>query len=128
MSHGSRPTIFVVDDDDGVRDSLKALLETRHFSVVDFESGEAFLQGSNDTATGCLILDIHMPGMSGLDVLRTLRTQGDLLPVILVTGRRDAAAKAQAEALGALTLLDKPISSPALFAAIDHAFGGVQPQ
>lgn len=121
------PTIFVVDDDEVVRDSLKVLLETRQFAVRDFGSGPAFLADRGATgAPGCLVLDIHMPEMSGLELLRRLRDNGDQLPVILVTGRRDPSAQTQAQALGAVTLLDKPISHPALFAAIEQALAGLK--
>lgn len=114
--------IFVIDDDEVVRDSLKVLLETRNYAVRDFESARAFLAWRRaQPAGGCAILDIHMPDMSGLELLREMRNMGDQLPVILVTGRRDPAAQTQAQALGALTLLDKPISHPALFAAIGQA-------
>jgi two-component system response regulator FixJ len=119
---GQIPTILIVDDDDVVRDSLKVLLELRQFTVRDFESARTFLAARPDTqASGCLVLDVHMPEMSGIELLRTLRNKGDQLPVILVTGRRDAAAQSQAQALGVVAFLDKPISHPALFAAIDQA-------
>lgn len=115
------PTIFVVDDDDVVRDSLKVLLEARRFAVRDFESAGAFLAHRRASpAAGCLILDVHMPKMGGIELLQTLRTGGDDLPVILMTGRPDAAARNQARALGVLAFLDKPIAHPALFAAIDQ--------
>lgn len=116
---GQVPTIFVVDDDEVVRDSLKVLLETRQFVVRDFESGRAFLahrRAARDP--GCLVLDVHMPEMSGIELLRTLRNDGDELPVILVTGRRDATVQSQAQGLGVLAFLDKPIAHPALFAAL----------
>lgn len=117
-----QPTVFVIDDDEVVRDSLKVLLETRNFAVRDFESARAFLDWRRKLpAAGCAVLDIHMPGMSGLELMREIRNAGDQLPVILVTGRRDPAAQVQAQALGAVALLDKPISHPALFAALDQA-------
>jgi FixJ family two-component response regulator len=117
------PTIFVLDDDEVVRDSLKVLLESRRYAVNDFESGSQLLSGWNGAKPACLILDIHMPGMTGLDVLRELRGRGDPIPVILITGRRDTIAQTQAHALGAVALLDKPVPHSALFAAIDQALG-----
>lgn len=116
------PTIVVIDDDEVVRDSLKVLLETCRFNVREFESARAFLASRQHLPSAdCAVLDIHMPDMSGLDLLRELRRAGDQLPVILVTGRREPAAQTQAQSLGAIALLDKPISHPALFAAIDKA-------
>jgi two-component system response regulator FixJ len=119
---GQPPAIFVVDDDDVVRDSLKVLLELRHYAVHDFASAAAFLAGRGAVgAAGCLVLDIHMPDMTGIELLRKLRGEGDRIPTILVTGRRDAATQSHAQSLGAVALLDKPISHPALFSAIDKA-------
>ena len=111
--------VFVVDDDDVVRDSLKALLEARGFAVEDYGSGREFLAAGG--AVACLLLDIHMPEMSGLDLLRQLRGQGDSTPVILMTGRRDPTTEDQAKPLGIIALLDKPLAPPALFAAIQEA-------
>ena len=117
----STATIVVIDDDEVVRDSLKALLEIRNFSVVEYSSGRDFLNRQDDVTPGCLILDIHMPDMTGLDLLKQLRLRGDNVPAILITGRRETSTQAQADSLGAVALLDKPISHPALFAAISSA-------
>lgn len=114
-------TIFLVDDDEFVRDSLRALLETRQFKVEDFPSGRQFLKEHGPDADGCLILDIHMPEMSGIDVLKELRVRRDMTPVILMTGRRDRDIETQAEALGAVALLDKPIPYGKFFAMIEQA-------
>jgi len=118
----SSPIIHVVDDDDIVRDSLKVLLETREFPVRDFSSGADFL-ARRDGRAACLILDIHMPDMTGIEVLRRLRQDGDRMPVIMVTGKWDAATRAQAEALGVAAFLDKPVSPARLFAEIGKAIG-----
>lgn len=121
---GAPPTIVVVDDDEVVRDSLKVLLELRKYQVYEFGSAAAFLSdraGAAATAAGCLVLDIHMPDMTGIELLRQLRSKGDRTPAILITGRRDAATQSQAQSLGAIALLDKPISHPALFSAIEQA-------
>jgi len=119
----STATIVVIDDDEVVRDSLKALLEVRNFSVVEYPSGRDYLNRKDDVMPGCLILDIHMPDMTGLDLLKQLRQRGDKVPAILITGRREVSTQAQADSLGAVALLDKPISHPALFAAIASALG-----
>jgi FixJ family two-component response regulator len=117
------PTIYVVDDDEMVRDSLKALLESHHFRVHDFDSAAAFLNHADSTRRACLVLDIHMPGMTGLELLRILRQRSRAIPTILITGRTDSAARAQAHALGAIALLDKPLAYPELFSAIEQALG-----
>ena len=116
----SHPSIYVIDDDEVVRDSLKALLEVRGYGVRDFESGDHFLTENPDMADCCIILDVHMPGMTGTEVLRQIRARRPAVPAILITGRRDGQIQAQAEALGA-TLLDKPLSHGQLFGAIEQA-------
>lgn len=113
-------TIHIVDDDDIVRDSLKVLLESRGYSVEDYTSGQDFLSRRDGNAA-CIVLDNHMPEMTGLDVLRTLRQAGDNIGVIMITGRWDAATRAQAEALGVVAFLDKPVPHQHLFQEIDKA-------
>jgi FixJ family two-component response regulator len=121
MSSTGGPIIYLVDDDDVVRDSLRALLEVRHYQVADFESGDHFLAVTSDLADGCVILDVHMPGLAGTEVLRILRERGANIPVILITGRRDGQIEAQANALGAAALLDKPLPHAQLFGVIEQA-------
>jgi len=116
------PTILVIDDDDIVRDSVRVLLETRNFTVTDFASADAFLRHEDGLAADCIVLDLHMPGMTGLELLKRLRTLGDQTPVILVTGRPDATTQAEARALG-VPLLEKPISAQLLFATIGGVLG-----
>lgn len=125
MPDASR-TIYVVDDDDVVRDSLRALLESQEFVVEDFSSGGDFFT-RRDSEAVCLVLDIHMPDMTGIDVLRRLRQGGDPLPVIMVTGRWDASIRAQADALGVVAFLDKPVSPARLFSEIRKAIATPSP-
>lgn len=116
-----KPAILVIDDDDMVRDSLKALLESRDFVVTDFESGRQFLQQADDVTAQCLLLDVHMPDMSGPDLLKILRERGNAIPAILITGRRDTATEERARELGVVAVLDKPVRHATLFAAIEQA-------
>lgn len=116
------PMVYVVDDDEVVRDSLKALLEIRQYGVREFESGEDFLAQDPDLTACCLVLDVHMPGMTGVELLRTLRERDSDVPVILITGRRDGQIDSQAAELGAIALLDKPVAHRLLFGAIEQAF------
>ncbi len=120
------PIILIIDDDDVVRDSLRVLLETRGYTVVDFASGRSFLAGRDGKAAGCILLDVHMPDMTGLDVMKALRDMGDQTPVVLITGRSDPLVQAKAAAFGAIAVLDKPIAHPLLFTAIGQAFSRPQ--
>ncbi|MBI1774007.1 MAG: response regulator [Proteobacteria bacterium] len=104
-----------------VRDSLRALLEAYDFTIFDFGSCRDFLNRRANVTAACLIVDIHMPHMTGLDLLRMLRKNSDPIPVILITGLRDTTTKSQAEALGVVALLDKPLAHTALLAAIERA-------
>ncbi|MBS4047971.1 MAG: response regulator [Alphaproteobacteria bacterium] len=114
----SNGKVFVIDDDDVVRDSLKALLEIRGYDVVEFESGDQFLTSHADLSGSCLIVDVHMPGMTGLDLLAVLRQRREVTPAILITGRRDALIEVQAATLDNVELLDKPVAHDALFSML----------
>lgn len=121
MTGDAALTILVVDDDAVLRDSMRFLLESRGYSVADCGSAERFLKDRAKYSVDCLILDIHMPDMTGIELLRALRRRGDLIPVILVTGRREASVQAEAMALGVIDVLDKPVTQRTLFQALDRA-------
>jgi two-component system, LuxR family, response regulator FixJ len=114
-------TVFLVDDDAAVRDSLKLLLETHGLVVKDFDSGKALLQDHMPRAVDCLVCDIHMPVMSGIDLIETLARRGVSRPTILITGRVDAALRQRAQAAGAFLVLEKPFDGAQLIDAIDRA-------
>ena len=113
--------IFIVDDDDGTRDSLRLLVECEGFETQDFASGRLFLDGARPADGDCLILDVNMPGMNGLDVLEELRRRGGRLPVIIITAWPDAATRSRARDAGALALLEKPHGGDELLALIRRA-------
>ena len=110
--------ICIVDDDESVADSLQALLETFGFNVQSYGSGSEFLADERHRAAGCLLIDQHMPGTSGLDVVDHLRTQGVKIPTILISGRLDASTRQRAIRLGVRELLDKPVAPGTLIQAI----------
>ena len=118
---GQHRTIFIVDDDDAVRDSLRALLESLDFEVHDFGSAMEFLDRKNGTRADCLLLDLHMPQIDGIRLLEQMRANGSQLPTIVITGRSDPILKKRAMENGAFALFDKPVAEDALLRAIDHA-------
>jgi two-component system, LuxR family, response regulator FixJ len=113
--------IFIVDDDDAVRDSLRTLLETFGLPVQDFASTEAFLADAEVSMGTCVILDVNLPGAGGLELLERLRRERPSLPVVMISGRADAAARARAIELGAAAFLDKPIAFDTLRQVIAEA-------
>lgn len=100
--------IFIVDDDEGVRDSLRLLLECEGLEAHEFASCRQFLDAVGPGDGDCLIVDVHMPGMSGLELLECMRRRGNRLPVIAISGRSDAATRNRARAAGALAVVEKP--------------------
>jgi FixJ family two-component response regulator len=124
VPHVPQPTIYVVDDDDAVRDSLKMLLESYQLSVRDFGSVPEFLDGLDPVDNSCLVLDLHLPAMGGFDVMKTLARRAIRLPVIVITGGGDAQTRARALESGAVAFLEKPVDDQALMGAIDSALRG----
>lgn len=103
--------ICVVDDDESVADSLQSLLESFGLSVQLYSSGTEFLADERRRLAGCLLIDQHMPGLSGLDVVDNLQKEGVQIPTILISGRLDARTKQRATLLGVRELLDKPVAA-----------------
>jgi FixJ family two-component response regulator len=116
-----KPRIFIVDDDDAVRDSLRMLLESHGMDVDEFASAGDFLRHYHPDRAQCLILDQHLPTLSGLDFLASPEGRALVLPVILLTGRGNASIRDRAYALGARTYLEKPVSGDRLVAAVADA-------
>jgi two-component system, LuxR family, response regulator FixJ len=114
-----RPSIVhVVDDDEAVRDSMRALLESYGIEVRAYASAREFLVASPVQPKGCVLVDLHMPGMGGLELLEALKAQLSSIPVIAITGRSDSMLKARATRAGAVTLLEKPVSDEALLSTL----------
>ncbi|MFQ5494629.1 MAG: response regulator transcription factor [Phycisphaerae bacterium] len=117
----AEPTVFVVDDDEALRRSLRRLLESVGRRVETFPSAQAFLEQHDPSRPGCLILDIKMPGMSGLELQEELARIGDCVPVIIVSGHGDVASAVQAMKTGAVDFLRKPHRARVLLERIRHA-------
>jgi len=113
--------VSIVDDDPSLRRSLKNLLSSEDFFVETFESAEAFLGSNSRAGAACLVLDLRMPGMSGLDLLCLLSASGSRIPVIVLTAHGDEEARAQSLKAGAVAFLVKPFQSAALLEAVRAA-------
>jgi FixJ family two-component response regulator len=114
------PVVFVVDDDVSVRESLEALIETAGWRTKTFATALDFLDNSPDTSPSCLVLDVSLPGLSGLDLQRRLGDRRDM-PIIFITGHGDIPMSVQAMKAGAVEFLTKPFSDEVLLTAIRRA-------
>lgn len=114
----SAGTVFVVEDDESVRELLITLLELEGFEVEAWDSAEAFLQEFNSRREGCLLLDIELPGMSGLDLARKIALNGASPPLILMSGTQDLLEAAKAMKLGAVDFVSKPFDVARLLQTI----------
>ena len=117
----SSSLISIVDDDDSVRESLSGLIRSVGFRVTVFASAEEFLNSNHLSDTDCLILDVRMPGMNGLDLQRRLAASHMSIPVIFITAHGDEEARVRALNGGAVEYLLKPYSEDALLKGIDKA-------
>ncbi|HZL90529.1 MAG TPA: response regulator, partial [Pirellulaceae bacterium] len=116
----NKPVIYIVDDDAAVRESIVALLKLRDLETRAFDSAEAFLRKADLGQSGCVVLDIRMSGMSGLELLAHLREKGSQLPVIMVTAHADIPTAVKAMKQGADTFLEKPCSETELWSAVEE--------
>lgn len=114
-------TVFVVDDDAAMRDSLSMLIRSVGLGVQTFASAGAFLHSREADRPGCLIADIRMPGMSGLELQERLAASGDHMPVIILTGHGDVSTAVRAMKSGAVDFLQKPFQAETLLELIQHA-------
>jgi FixJ family two-component response regulator len=123
------PLIAVVDDDEAIRDAIQSLLRAVGLRAAVFASAEDFLQADQRQATACLIVDVRMPRMSGLELQRQLATANSPMPIIFITAHGDAETRARALRAGAVAFLDKPFSDEVLLRAVQAAlpstWGGV---
>lgn len=118
-----RPLLSVVDDDESVRESLPDLLHEFGYTTRAFSSPEEFLASEALDQSTCLILDVAMPGMSGLDLQRELKRRGRRIPIIFITANRNESVRSEVLGAGASECLYKPFSDVALLTAIHSAIG-----
>lgn len=112
--------VYVVDDDEALRDSLVWLLEAEGLVVETFDSGEAFLAAAHDGMCGCVVLDVRMPGISGLELYERLGEQGFRLPVIFITGHGDVPMAVSALKKGAADFIEKPFNDKDMLRLIEQ--------
>ena len=115
------PTVFIVDDDDGVRASLRILLKSVGLPASPYASAQEFLASYHASQPGCLVLDIRMPGMSGLELQTELNVRGAMIPVIFVTGHGDVPMAVEAMQHGAFDFLQKPYRDQDLIDRVQRA-------
>ncbi|HVO15789.1 MAG TPA: response regulator FixJ [Alphaproteobacteria bacterium] len=114
-------TVCVVDDDPGMRDSLSFLLESRGYPVRAFASAQEFLKSDESRGTGCLIADVRMPDMTGLELQERLAQQGSRLRVVIITGHADVAMAVGAMKAGAVDFIEKPFNDDVLVDSVERA-------
>jgi FixJ family two-component response regulator len=117
----ARPTVHVVDDDASFRNAIGRLLRAGGYAVQTFASAANFLQSARTDAPGCLLLDLQMPGPTGLDLQSALARSEDPLPIVFLTGKGDIPTSVQAMRAGADDFLTKPVKKEVLFPAVERA-------
>ena len=115
------PTVFIVDDDAGVRKALKRLLESAGCNAQTYESAAEFLEDFDPAGAGCLLLDLRMPGINGLQLQETLVEKGSEIPIIFVTGHGDVSAAVKGIKAGALDFIEKPFDDELLLDRVREA-------
>lgn len=121
--NGEQRQVYLVDDDDAIRRSVGFALKTSGFQVRAFEDGAALLKAASELESGCILLDIRMPGMDGLEVQEALKAKGVTLPVIIMTGHGDVSLAVRAMKAGAVDFIEKPFQKAVLLGALEQAFG-----
>ena len=117
------PVISIIDDDASVRAALGSLVRSLGYTVRTFESVESFLDSRDMAETSCIVTDIHMPGMSGLDLQSQLRTAGFAIPTVLITAFPEEHLRVRAEAGGAIGFLAKPFDGKAMVRLLKSVVG-----
>lgn len=123
---GGSELVHIIDDDDALRDSLSFLLSSVGIKTRSYETATGYANDPDRGACGCILTDVRMPGMSGLDLLRKLKSDGITVPVIVMTGHGDVPLAVEAMKLGALDFVEKPFDDDALIASVRSALGQVK--
>ncbi len=117
----AQPTVFIVDDDDSVRRALQRLARSVGLNVETFGGAQEFINSYDSSRPGCLVLDVRMPGLSGLDLQEELKLRGFTIPIVFITGHGDVPMSVRAMKGGAVDFISKPFNDQTLLDAIQHA-------
>ena len=119
--------VYVIDDDEAMRDSLMFLLDSAGFEVTLFETAQQFLDALSGLPFGCVVSDVRMPGIDGIELLKRLKAAHSTFPIVIMTGHGDVALAVEAMKLGAVDFLEKPFEDDRLIAMIDSAIREAEP-
>ncbi len=114
----SNPTVFVVDDDEGSRNSIECLFDVHGLACLTYESAEKFLESHDEAPIGCIVTDLNMPGMTGLELYQKTRERGWTLPTIIVTAFGEVASCVKAFKSGVIDYMEKPVPTEALISRV----------
>ena len=119
--------VYVIDDDEAMRDSLNFLLESADFSVTLFENAQSFLDALPGLEFGCVVSDVRMPGIDGIEMLKRMKAGHSTFPILIMTGHGDVPLAVEAMKLGAVDFLEKPFEDDRLIGMIDAAIRQAEP-
>ena len=119
--------VYVIDDDEAMRDSLMFLLDSAGFEVTLFEAAQQFLDALPTLSFGCVVSDVRMPGIDGIELLKLLKASHSAFPIVVMTGHGDVPLAVEAMKLGAVDFLEKPFEDDRLIAMIDTAIRAAEP-
>jgi len=120
-------TIYVIDDDEAMRDSLNFLLDSAGYKVTLFETATSFLEALPGLAFGCVVSDVRMPGIDGIELLKRMKAASSRFPILIMTGHGDVPLAVEAMKLGAVDFLEKPFEDERLIAMIEGAMRQAEP-
>jgi two-component system response regulator FixJ len=122
-----RGKVYVIDDDEAMRDSLNFLLDSANFNVTLFETALRFLEALPGLEFGCVVSDVRMPGLDGIELLKRMKANQSRFPIVIMTGHGDVPLAVEAMKLGAIDFLEKPFDDDRLIAMIDAAIRQAEP-